>query len=418
MELCGKVALSPTEQAILAAAQLLLNGENCGSISLTSSEQALTVESNFLDQVYGLALPTLAENLEHSIFAPDSGSSFALDQQTYDEILSLLSGEMLAEAAAVSAEMTAETDELTAALEPLVNLFAGMTQEASQYLIYQTRKTNVTIHGVSIPVTQTSVIGDAQTLSFVCNSLMDSFESDVQVQSAVATLIELFAEMEEGASGQDYVNIILESMPELREEVAEMLEQSDFQLAVTACVMDDEASTPVKFALDITMDDEDVSLALLMSPEMDYFRLEAAGYITYALELTIQYEDGILFQLDSLEDEELQSRYQLCIGDFAYELVMTDIYTFYNVESESWYQEEYTTSFAGTYAISDNLFTLTLNEVNGEDIGANITLNLRNNDSFTVPAFTELTGLSEEAFTQVVQDLMAGVETLDAFNYG
>ena len=40
------------------------------------------------------------------------------------------------------------------------------------------------------------------------------------------------------------------------------------------------------------------------------------------------------------------------------------------------------------------------------------TLNLRADDSIAMPAFTELTKLSEEEFTVVVQNAMAGVEFL------
>ncbi len=414
MQISGKVALSPTEQALMVAAQLLLNGEDYGSAILTASESALTLESSFLDSAYGVALPTLAENLEKSIFAPGSGSSFALDEESYEMIRSALSGEMLEEAMIASDALTLGTEELSAALEPLVTMFTQLVQEAQEYLIYQTRKTNVTINGNSIPVTQASVMADAEALTFVCNSMMDSFESDAQVQSAVATLIDLFAEEDEEYSGQDYVDIILDSMDEVRAEVADMLSESDFRLAVTGCVIDDEASTPVKLALEVSVDDETVSLGLLMSPEMDYFRLEVSGgYTVYALELTVRYEDAYIFQLDCLEDEELETRFQLSFDDSEFAFAVTESYVYYDSETESWYEEEYTSTLAGTYALSDNLFTLTVSEMDGEDLGGTITLNLRSNDSFTVPTFTEITGLDEAEFTQVVQALMTGVQTLD-----
>lgn len=414
LEISGKVACSPTEQVLLAAAQLLLGGENYGDISLTASEQALTVESKFLDKIYGVALPTLAENLEKSIFAPNSGSAYALDEETYNEILAYLSGEMLAETMTASQTLGFNAEELTAAMEPLVALFTQLVEQAQEYLIYQTRKTDVTINGTDYAVTQVSVTADVESLTNVCNALMDGFESDTAVQSSVATLIDLFGELDEGTTGADYVNVILESMPEIREEIAETLADSEFALTVSACVIDDEASTPVKFGLDVSADGDTVSLAFLMSPEMDYFRLEAsAGYTDYALELTVRYEDAYIFQLDVLEDEEVEMRYQLSFDDSAFVFAITENYEYYDSETDSWYSEPYGTTLAGTYAVSDNLFTLTISEIDGEDLGGTITLNLRNNDSITVPTFTELTGLSEDDFTEVVQALMTGVQTLD-----
>lgn len=414
LEISGKVAYSPTEQVLLAAAQLLLGGEDNGSLSLTASEQALTVESNFLDKAYGLALPTLAENLEKSIFAPNSGSAYALDEETYNEILAYLSGEMLAEAAALSGGLNEGIDELSTAMEPLVALFTQLVEQAQEYLVYQTRKTNVTINGTDYAVSQISVSADVESLTKVCNALLDGFESDTAVQSSVATLIDQFAELEEGVSGQDYVNTILESMPELRTEVAELVEESEFALTVNACVLDDEASTPVKFGLDVSADGDTVSLAFLMSPEMDYFRLEATdGYSTEALEFTIAFADATIFQLDVLEDEEVEMRYQLSFDDSAFAFAITENYEYYDSETDSWYSEPYSTTLAGTYAIGEDFFTLTISEIDGEDLGGTLSLNLRSNDSFTVPTFTELTGLSEESFTEVVQALMTGVETLD-----
>lgn len=414
MEFSGKVALSPTEQAALVAVQVLLNGENIGSASLTANEEAVAFESNFLDKVYGIALPTLAENLENSVFAPNSGSAFALDEESYEMIRSALSGDMLDEAA-VSGALTMDAEDLNAAMEPLVAMFTQMAQDCQQHMIFQSRETNVTVNGVSIPTTQVSVIADVEALNFVINSMLDSFQSDAQVQAAVATLIDLYADGTEELSGQDYVNVILESMEEIRAEVDAVLSESDFQLTISYCAVNDETAAPVKLALDITMSGETISLALLMNPELNYFLLSANdGYTDYAIEFTIA---DSAYTLNLLEDGELATRYQLSFDGSAYELAVTEVYVFYDVESESWYEEEYTTSFAGTYALTDNQFTLTLNEVNGMDIGAVVTLVLRNNDSFTIPAtFTEITGLTEGEITQVVQDLMTGYQAIESLS--
>lgn len=414
LELSGKIALSPSEQALLLGAQLLLSGEDYGSIFVTASENAVTLRSGFLDQVYGLAVPTLAENLENSIFAPNSGSSFALDEESYELIRSALSGEMMEQAQSASDALMQSAEELTAMMEPLVSMVGTLVEEAQHYLIYQTRKTNVTVNGRTFPATQATVAADGESLTGICNAVLDLIEADEQVQSSIAALIDLFNTEDDTVTGEEYVSAILEAIPELREELAEMIENSELEIALSATVLDDEASTPVKLELKITEDDYPVTLALLMNPEMDFFRLEAAGYITYALELTMDYSDVVTFRLDALEDEELHSRYQLSFDDSVYMLAFTELYHYYDSDTEKWYRGQNSSTLAGTYALTDNLFTLTLTEVDGEDLGGTVTLNLRNNDSFTVPAFVEITTLSEGELAVVIQDLMTGVQTLEA----
>ena len=70
------------------------------------------------------------------------------------------------------------------------------------------------------------------------------------------------------------------------------------------------------------------------------------------------------------------------------------------------------TTVSGSYANSDNLFTLVVDKVNGESFGGTLTLNVRTDDTVTMPAFSELTRLEETEFASVVEALQTGLATI------
>ena len=52
-----------------------------------------------------------------------------------------------------------------------------------------------------------------------------------------------------------------------------------------------------------------------------------------------------------------------------------------------------------------------IDKIDGQDFGGAITLNLRSDDTISMPSFTELTGLSEAEFTVVMQRIMTNMES-------
>ena len=56
--------------------------------------------------------------------------------------------------------------------------------------------------------------------------------------------------------------------------------------------------------------------------------------------------------------------------------------------------------------------------MDGQDMGGSVTLNLRVNDTLTVPSFTEITKLTEEELMNVFQSFAPGVEAIDTWLNG
>ena len=73
--------------------------------------------------------------------------------------------------------------------------------------------------------------------------------------------------------------------------------------------------------------------------------------------------------------------------------------------------DDETASLSGFYTISDNLFSVTVDKLDGQDFGGTITLNLRADDTISLPSFTEVSTMTEEEFTTLVQTVSAIVES-------
>ena len=88
-DISGKLALDSVQGVLAVLADMRSEGESVMSAAAYASAQALVVDSMLIGGAYGANLTALAENLPGSIFAPGSGSAFALDEETYEQILAL-----------------------------------------------------------------------------------------------------------------------------------------------------------------------------------------------------------------------------------------------------------------------------------------------------------------------------------------
>ena len=71
-----------------------------------------------------------------------------------------------------------------------------------------------------------------------------------------------------------------------------------------------------------------------------------------------------------------------------------------------------TSTISGYFTMSEGLFSLTVDKMDGQEFGGTITLNLRSDDSIALPAFSEITAMSEEEFTALVQQVSGTIQML------
>jgi len=428
MEASGKIAISP-EMVLSIGAQLLLNGECYAGLTGYAGPEAVVLESNFLNKAYGVALADLAENLKGSIFAPDSGSQFALDEDSYNSLLEILSGEFLSVSgettvAAVSGE---NAGVLTDAFSVLGEAVGQAANDISDKLAIESAPAVVNINGEDVDVTRMRVAMSTEAIISFYDELLDALESNTDLQGAVATIVDAFSTLaaeytggKEGdavPSGEEAVQMILENLDDVKQSLTDALNEAAVSVAFTVCLAGEE-QLPVELTAEITSGEQTVSGTFTMSPAIDFIRLEAVdsdGSATAVqFDITENSDAALGFHVGSYKSEtELFSlNYRQDKAEQTFEVTLAQA-AGYDEETET-FSGTVSTSVSGYYAVTDTLLALTIDKVDGQEFGGTLTLNIRTDDTVTLPDFTELTKLKEAEFADVIQALSDGFDSLNA----
>lgn len=413
--LTGKLAYSEEENALSMGASMTADGENTVDLTGYFSAKALVLVSALLDAPYGIEYAKLAENLPNSVFAPNSGSQFALDQEDYDQLLELVSGvaAMGADAAELPDESSVDISGLTDSVTALMPALTTAIQAASQNMTMQTTTGKVSINGAEVNVQTVKVQYGTAAVAALVDSLLATAKDDEAVQNAMIALIDFLnaSGNDMGVTGEEFVQAVVEQNQEMRDAVAEAL--ADYDVAWELYLSSNEDGTaPVELGFQMTLDGETVEAKLQMSESLDYLRLELnAGGETAAL----------VFAVTENSEDALAFRFSVLSGEDEDAVVYTQdkkTQTFDVSMVETVSGQTTTTTVSGHYVVEENLLSLVVDTLDGQDMGGSVTLNLRTNDTLTVPSFTEITKLTEEELMNVFQSFAPGVEAIDAWLNG
>lgn len=413
--LTGKLAYSEEENALSMGASMTADGENTVDLTGYFSAKALVLVSALLDAPYGIEYAKMAENLPNSVFAPNSGSQFALDQEDYDQLLELVSGvaAMGADAAELPDESSVDISGLTDSVTALMPALTTAIQAASQNMTMQTTTGKVSINGAEVNVQTVKVQYGTAAVAALVDSLLATAKDDEAVQNAMIALIDFLnaSGNDMGVTGEEFVQAVVEQNQEMRDAVAEAL--ADYDVAWELYLSSNEDGTaPVELGFQMTLDGETVEAKLQMSESQDYFRLDLnAGGETAAL----------VFAVTENSEDALAFRFSVLSGEDEDAVVYTQdkkTQTFDVSMVETVSGQTTTTTVSGHYVVEENLLSLVVDTLDGQDMGGSVTLNLRTNDTLTVPSFTEITKLTEEELMNVLQSFAPGVEAIDTWLNG
>lgn len=413
--LTGKLAYSEEENALSMGASMTVDGENTVDLTSYSSAKALVLVSTLLDAPYGIEYAKLAENLPDSVFAPNSGSQFALDQEDYDQLLELVSGvaAMEADAAELPDGSGVDISGLTDSVAALMPALTTAIQAASQNMTMQTTTGKVSINGAEVNVQTVKVQYGTAAVAALFDSLLATAKDDEAVQNAMIALIDFLnaSGNDMGVTGEEFVQAVVEQNQEMRDAVAEAL--ADYDVAWELYLSSNEDGTaPVELGFQMTLDGETVEVKLQMSESQDYFRLDLnAGGETAAL----------VFAVTENSEDALTFRFSVLSGEDEDAVVYTQdkkAQTFDVSMVETVSGQTTTTTVSGHYVVEEDLLSLVVDTLDGQDMGGSVTLNLRTNDTLTVPSFTEITKLTEEELMNVFQSFAPGVEAIDTWLNG
>lgn len=413
--LTGKLAYSEEENVLALGASMAVDGENTVDLTSYFSTKALVLVSTLLDAPYGIEYAKLAENLPDSVFAPDSGSQFALDQEDYDQLLELVSGvaAMGEDAAELPDVSGVDISGLTDAIVALVPAFSQGIEAASKNMTMESSTGKLTINGTEVNVQTVKVQYGTASVIALYDAVLSAAKDDEAAQNAIATLIDLVNATGEdlGVTGAEFVQALVEHNQEMRDSMAEALGQYDIQCEVTASA-NEEGTALVEAGVKLSMDGEPVEVKLQMSESLDYLRLDLnAGGETAALAFAVteNSEDALAFRFSVLSGEDEDA--VVYTQD-----KKTQTFDVSMVETVS--GQTTTTTVSGHYVVEENLLSLVVDTLDGQDMGGSVTLNLRTNDTLTVPSFTEITKLTEEELMNVFQSFAPGVEAIDTWLNG
>lgn len=413
--LTGKLAYSEEENALSMGASMTVDGENTVDLTGYFSAKALVLVSALLDAPYGIEYAKLAENLPDSVFAPDSGSQFALDQEDCDQLLELVSGvaAMGEDAAELPDVSGVDISGLTDAIVALVPAFSQGIEAASKNMTMESSTGKLTINGTEVNVQTVKVQYGTASVIALYDAVLSAAKDDEAAQNAIATLIDLVNATGEdlGVTGAEFVQALVEHNQEMRDSMAEALGQYDIQCEVTASA-NEEGTALVEADVKLSMDGEPVEVKLQMSESLDYLRLDLnAGGEAAAL----------VFAVTENSEDALAFRFSVLSGEDEDAVVYTQdkkAQTFDVSMVETVSGQTTTTTVSGHYVVEENLFSLVVDTLDGQDMGGSVTLNLRTNDTLTVPSFTEITKLTEEELMNVFQSFAPGVEAIDTWLNG
>ena len=135
-----------------------------------------------LEETYGVNLKTLADTLPQSVFAPESGSGFAMDEETFEQLLQQL-GQIDGEAKKQNEALAKQTEKT---VKKLVKKLAGILEE------YAVEKGSDTLAFVSseVKVTCVQLVMDGAAVSQTGKSMFRWIDEDKDVKKLVTMVCE------------------------------------------------------------------------------------------------------------------------------------------------------------------------------------------------------------------------------------
>ena len=398
VEMSGKLVVDTTQVLLGIVAGLRSEGQSLLDAAAYLGPQVWAVDSALIGGAYGVDLTTLAENLPNSIFAPDSGSAYALDQDSYDQFMAILTN-----VSAGFPETVAGDD--SAIQEAAMILAAALAEPLSQAaanLAMSTEPAVETINGSSIDVTRMVIAADGEAIVGFLDAVITTLQGNPQAQNALAVILDYLnaSGNDLGASGTEIVQMLVEQGDQVLQEAQAGLAE----MAVSGSVsLSDATQAPVKLSLAIQAEGEEMTFNILIGEAMDFFRLEMLdnGEVGPAAQLTLveESQDVRTIKLSLLDGDAEAVSLALTVDRSAQTFLVT------------LFAEGETSTASGTYIMEEDLMSFTLDKLDGQEFGGTATLNLRGSDNLTLPAFSEITAMTEEEFTALVELVSQTVET-------
>lgn len=393
MDISGKLALDTDNLLLGVIAGIGSGGATLMDAAVYLGLQAIVADSALIGGAYGFDLSSIKENLPKSIFAPDSGSSYALDQETYDQVMDILNQDFTQ---IISDDSSIDTSAVGEAASVLAEALTESASQVASMLTMETANATEIVNGVAVDASLMRITADSQALIASAEAFVTTIQSSSESQSALALILDSLstAGMDTGYTGAEIVEVIVQDGDALMEEVRTSIQESNVSLSILAS-LSNTTSSPVKLSLELEADGSVLTFNVLIGEEFDFFRVEML-------------EDGQIgpaFQFEMYENAQDVGTFKFSLWDgtveeasMALELDVANQTFQLNLVSDG-----DSSSVSGYFTTGEGLFSLVVDQLDGQEFGGTVALNLRSNDTISLPAFTEISTMTEEELNALVE---------------
>ena len=409
---CGSVALKVAVEGMnldarlavdfansLAAIALQMEADGTAlDLSIFGSQTACALQSSLLDQVYGVDRTKIEENLPKSVFAPDSGSAYALDEESYAALM-----EALIESKAAPAEALEDTGAATALVEKygsiLVEAISGKLKNEAGF-------ETITIGTEEVRAMVTSVTLDTDAICGIAEAVLSEAAQDEELKALAAAYFDQRGVYEvAGMTGEEMAAEMWENMDAFTQETVASIREAAVCLSGKMYM---KGAAPVAVALEVTVQDDPLSILLTLGEEP-----LKSGEVSLVVTAGDVEMIRMAYEVVENTEETYAARFTFSEGEtdvLQFALAWDKIASAYVISTAV---DGVPMSLAGTVTQEEDAIIVTLDTINGVDMGE-ISLTLREEDTVEIPAFTEILTLTEEQAAV----FMEGIEAIADILYG
>ena len=409
---CGSVALKVSVEGMnldaklavdfansLAAIALQMEADGTAlDLSIFGSQTACALQSSLLDQVYGVDRTKIEENLPKSVFAPDSGSAYALDEESYAALM-----EALIASKAAPAEALENTGDATALVEKYGSI---LVEAVSGKLKNEAGFETITIGTEEIRAMVTSVTLDTDAICGIAESILSEAAQDEELKALAAAYFDQRGVYEvTGMTGEEMAAEMWENMDAFTQETVASIREAAVCLSGKMYM---KGAAPVAVALEVNVQDDPLSILLTLGEEP-----LKSGEVSLVVTAGDVEMIRMAYEVVENTEETYAARFSFSEGEtdvLQFALAWDKIASAYVISTAV---DGVPMSLAGTVTQEEDAIIVTLDTINGVDMGE-ISLTLREGDTVEIPAFTEILTLTEEQAAV----FMEGIEAIADILYG
>lgn len=386
-----------------------------------------------LPQAYGIDMEHLKENLPSSVFAPDSGSKYALEQQVYDSILEA-AGEGIAAltpGGAAAPEMAEEQMALlgTVGARYAQKLLGLVTENAQMSMAPEA----VTVGDLRIDTSKITLTLDSEALSAIVQEFLSEAAQDSEFEALMEILYSMANRSGTVPAGVKSASELWASLPELSDKAVNKIAKEQYSLTL-GINNAKKSNILVRASMQLSTREDTLEICfthggVFNPPAETSLEILANGktamLLTYSdldggFGICLSLNDGSAYALAAQIAEDNEEVFAGTVtltqtGKTENTILFTALWD--KIESrfalglDSNGKQE---SIAGSVEEDGDAVTISLTEVNGNPVSG-IRLILRSTDTMEVPAFREVTAMSEDEVTtlvtsvQVVMNMLKGM---------